>query len=412
MLENHLSKRLKRGCHVLSSLASAVVAEASFSPSFAFPLKLDACGSAASRFVYPPSNTGAVGASLRRAKLSTALQLLLCPLISVKSFFSSSEKVSKLNVSLHEQQSPKGHPRRHHLSSVELLICAVVLACMASATAAAATSVTVNPTTGDDSQCRQNASVSCRTIANAVEMAGARYLKLSAGIYNEPTISISNMFSLVITGVPNDTVFDCSRRQGTSIGAAFIITNSTIVITGVTFQNCSNPSSDGGAVSASDSSLVVSLCSFTACSAASGGAVSVTGLSSGRFLVIQNSTFTRNLATGGDSGCPEDLSRPCSTWGGAISAVEIFNVSISGCTMTDNNARAFLPPSTSLLARESSNSVAGGGCLSVLFRGNASGSAVHISGNSFVGCAVYVSGTASIRVGNGECVLLLIVYLL
>jgi hypothetical protein len=230
------------------------------------------------------------------------------------------------------------------------------------------------------------------------------FLSLSAGVYNEATIGISSIDSLVISGVPNSTVFDCSRRQGATYGAAFIITNSTVVITGVTFQSCFNPTSDGGAVSASDSNLVVSHCSFTACTAASGGAVSVTSRDTASFLVVQNSTFTRNRAIGGLTGCPEDRSQPCSTWGGAIAAFEMFNVSVSGCTMTDNNARAFLPPSPSLMARASSNSVAGGGCISVLFHGNASRSAVHISGNTFVGCAVNVLGTDHIVFANGQYV--------
>lgn len=100
-------------------------------------------------------------------------------------------------------------------------------------------------------------------------------------------------------------------------------------------------------------------------------------------------------------GCPDDLSQPCSSWGGAIAAFEMFNVTINDCQMTENNVRAFLPPSSSLMRRSSSNSVSGGGCLSVLFRGNASGSAVYISGNTFEGCTVNVSGSDNIAVGNG-----------
>ena len=53
----------------------------------------------------------------------------------------------------------------------------------------------------------------------------------------------------------------------------------------------------------------------------------------------------------------------------------------------------------------SQNAVAGGGCLSILFRGNSSASSVVISGNSFVQCTVDVP-SRNIRVGNGTvCVL-------
>jgi hypothetical protein len=293
------------------------------------------------------------------------------------------------------------HPRQRYSGVAVRLMCAVVLAWVVAAIPlAAATSATVNPVTGDDSQCREDTPISCRTIARALQLRGVSFLSLSAGVYNEATIGISSIDSLVISGVPNATVFDCSRRHGNNAGAAFIITNSTVFITGVTFQSCFNPSSNGGAVSATGSSVMVSHCSFIDCNATSGGAMSVTSRDTASFLIVQNSTFTRNRAIGGPAGCPVDRSQPCSTWGGAIAAFEIFNVSISGCKMTDNHARAFVPPSASLMTRSSNNSVAGGGCLSVLFRGNASGSAVHISGNSFTGCLVSVS-SSNVFSGNG-----------
>jgi hypothetical protein len=387
-----------------SILSSAGIADAPLSA--ALPLHRAAAASVASSALSLHPILVATHTHRRQQTLMCiALQLLWFTLFNFKLPGSCPDNSSNSPILPHNKQCAKGHPRQRYSGVAVRLMCAAVLACIVAAIPlAAATSATVNPVTGDDSQCREDTPISCRTIARALQFRGVSFLSLSAGVYNEATIGISSIYSLVISGVPNSTVFDCSRRQGATIGAAFIITNSTVVITGVTFQNCFNPTANGGAVSASDSSIVVSHCSFTACSAASGGAVSVTGLSSGLFLVIQNCTFTRNLATGGDSGCPEDLSQPCSTWGGAIAAFEIFNVSVSGCTMTDNNARAFLPPSSSLMARASSNSVAGGGCLSVLFRGNASRSAVHISGNSFVGCAVDVPGTDLIAVGNGECV--------
>jgi hypothetical protein len=281
-----------------------------------------------------------------------------------------------------------------------LAVCALLFACIK-----ATSSFTVSPATGDDLQCGVNAIISCKTIARAVALhLNVASLNLSAGTYSEPTINISNFASLVINGVPNATVFDCSQRRGSSEGAVFSITNSTVIITGVTFQNCPNPSSNGGAISASGSSLVVSHCSFTACSAASGGAISVTGHHTAVFLSIQNSSFTRNRAVGGLAGCPTDLKLPCSTWGGAIAVFEMLNVTVSGCTMTENNALAFVPPPSSELSRSSSNAVAGGGCLSVLFRGNTSGPGMRISGNTFVGCTVDVSAAVNgIMIGNGVC---------
>lgn len=305
----------------------------------------------------------------------------------------------------HNRKLSNGHCCKQRSGFDELLVCALFLSCISfaipSAASAATTFLSINPATGDDSQCFESASISCKTIARAVQFHGISFLILSAGIYNEPTIGISNMVSLSITGVANATVFDCSRRQGASSGAAFNITNSTIVITGVAFKNCINPTSYGGAISANGSSIAVAQCSFTDCSAASGGAISVTGYGTGTFISIQNSTFTRNRATGGLLGCPDDLSHPCSSWGGAIAAFEMYNVTISDCKMSENNARAFLPPSSSLIRRESNNSLSGGGCVSVLFRGNASSSAVFISGNTFEGCTVDVSEADNIVVGNG-----------
>jgi len=56
--------------------------------------------------------------------------------------------------------------------------------------------------------------------------------------------------------------------------------------------------------------------------------------------------------------------------------------------------------------QKSRNAVAGGGCVSVLFYGNASGSAVHISDNSFTECAVQVLNTGNVTVGNGAYMML------
>jgi hypothetical protein len=241
----------------------------------------------------------------------------------------------------------------------------------------------------------------CKTIAYAVNNISAAFVSLSAGTFNESTVSISSILSLVISGVPSATVFDCSRRLAT-VGAAFSIFNSTVTIIGVTFRSCSNPTSNGGAVSASGSSVAVSQCSFFNCSAASGGAMSATGPGTGLFLSIQNSTFNRNSANGGLSGCPADTAQPCATWGGAIAAFEMLNVSISGCNMIENSAQASVP-TTSQQYNASQNAVAGGGCVSVVFSGNSSGSVVNVSGSTFLLCAVAVAARNNVNVGNGMC---------
>ena len=275
-----------------------------------------------------------------------------------------------------------------------------VLSAIPTAAAAAGISVHVDPLTGDDSRC--NTTFICRTIAHAVQLVGASHVNLSAGVFNESTVSIDNVSSLVVSGVPSSTFFDCSRRLGSTTGAAFNINNSTVTITGVTFQHCSNASGNGGAVSAVDSSVAVSQCSFVNCSAASGGAMSATGRGGGMFLRVENSNFSGNSAVGGLIGCPpgSQSSEPCSTWGGAIAAFEILNVSVTGCSMADNSAVANVPM-TSLQSTLSRNAVAGGGCVSVLFRGNCSAFVLHMSGNSFLRCAVQVSRSRNIRVGNG-----------
>ena len=153
-------------------------------------------------------------------------------------------------------------------------------------------------------------------------------------------------------------------------------------------------------MSASGSSIVVLQCRFINCSAASGGAMSVTGSSSDVFLNVQNSNFTLNSAIGGLSGCPADVAQPCSTWGGAIAAFEMLNVTISGCAMIENNARASVPTASGQF-NASRNAVVGGGCVSVLFSGNSSGSSVNVRGSTFLKCAVMLTVGDNVNVGNG-----------
>jgi hypothetical protein len=282
-----------------------------------------------------------------------------------------------------------------------MIVCVFVASTWSTAAATAGISVLVDPLTGDDSSCAVK--FICRTIAYAVEQVGASHLNLSAGVFNESTVNINNAASLVISGATSASFFDCSRRLGPTTGPAFNIYNSTVTITGVTFQHCSNSNSNGGAVSAVDSSVTVSHSCFINCTAANGGALSVTGGGSGLFLHVENSTFSRNSAVAGVIGCPTGTrsSEPCSTWGGAVAAFEMWNVSVVGCTLTDNSAVAVVPSDTpqSGLSR---NAVAGGGCVSLLFRGNSSASTLRFINNSFVRCEVDVSSSKNITVGNGS----------
>jgi hypothetical protein len=256
-------------------------------------------------------------------------------------------------------------------------------------------SVVVDPQVGSDTaSC--GASPPCKTIAYALTKVntGVAGISLSAGFYNESTVDINGVASLVISGAPSATVFDCSNRSG----AAFVINNSIVAFTGISFQNCHNLNSNGGALSAISSSVAVLQCSFTNCSAASGGAMSVAGPGRDLFLTIHNSSFSGNSAVGGLFSCPSDANQACSIWGGAVAAFEMLNVTISGCRMVANTARGVVPHASKQHSLFS-NAVAGGGCVSLLFSGNASGSTLHATNNTFDACEVHVSD--SVYVGNG-----------
>jgi hypothetical protein len=281
-----------------------------------------------------------------------------------------------------------------------LIVFLFIIACIFTISQATSIAVQVDPEAGDDSRCA--ATFKCRSIAYAVQVIGVSQVNLSSGVYNESTITISNAAALVIRGVSSSTLFDCSRRLGLTWGAAFIISNSTVTFIDISFLHCSDTNINGGAVSAFGSSVTVLHCYFFNCSAASGGAVSATGTGSSVFLNVHNSTFMRNAAVGGVTGCPDShrSGEPCSVWGGAIATFEMPNVSVTGCSMTTNSALAAVP-SQSPQNAASRNAVAGGGCVSVLFRGNSSASAVYFSGNSFSHCTVDVSTSRNILVGNG-----------
>ncbi len=273
-------------------------------------------------------------------------------------------------------------------SLARLLFCASIFGC--SRLAFASDGIIVDPRTGFDSEaCGTPPAAPCKTITFAVNSIGATLVILSADVFNETKISVTSVASLVVSGVPSQTVFDCSRRPG----PAFNIVNSTVSIAGIAFHACSNPRAPGGAVSASDSSVVVSQCSFINCSATSGGAISVSGLSSSLYLSVRSSVFTGNSANAGSAGCPADESQPCSTWGGAVAVFEMSNVTISGCRMVNNTAQA------SLLRQQS---LAGGGCVSVLYsNGNAVYPTVRVIDSTFLQCTSIVTLGGGPHNGNG-----------
>jgi hypothetical protein len=281
-----------------------------------------------------------------------------------------------------------------------ILACVFVAMTVPPANAAALPSIFVDPQNGSDADgCGGVAP--CKTVAHAVRKlnGGGTSISLAAGVYLEPSVNISSFASLIISGVPSATIFDCSRRLHTP-GAVFYIRNSTLTITGVTFMNCVNSNSNGGALAAVGSSVAVLQCSFMNCSAASGGAMHITGSDNRVFVNVQNSSFLGNSAVGGFNGCADAPASPCSAWGGAIASYDVFNVTISGCLMVENNVRASVP-AASLQHSATRNAVAGGGCVSVLFSGNTSGTSVRVTGNSFELCTVHVSSSDNVNVGNG-----------
>jgi hypothetical protein len=283
------------------------------------------------------------------------------------------------------------------LAYVLTIACTYMTPGILSAAAASVASTTVDPQFGIDFEfCGVKSP--CQTIAYAVHVINASSITLAVGIFREPTVSIRNR-SIVISGAVSATVFNCSNRSQTT-GAAFDIANSNVTIKGVIFFQCISPNSNGGAVSASGSSVAILQCKFLNCSAASGGAIAVTGPGSGVFLLVQNSDFVGNSAMGGTSGCPVDAAQPCSTWGGAIAVFEMRNVTVSGCTMSCNTARATVP-SASPQFLASRNAVAGGGCVSVLFFGSANDATIRVFGNRFIQCGVVVLSSDNANVGNG-----------
>jgi hypothetical protein len=260
-------------------------------------------------------------------------------------------------------------------------------------------SVIVNPYTGVDSpSC--NSDPPCKTIAYAIHSQNANSVYLAAVYFNEPNVIINSSSPFVSIIGSNDssssTVFDCNRRSST--GPALFILNTAVSISGITFQNCANfdgLSGIGGAVSAIGSSVTVNDCQFFNNIAQIGGAIGVKSSS----LVVSSCVFENNIAT-----CPNAASTTtaCSAWGGAIGTEESPSVSIRSNRFNSNWVNLELKGVTNA----TSKAVGGGGCISVMHRGNVSESRVTINGNALESCSVQMVGfndgsaTRGIQFGN------------
>ena len=246
--------------------------------------------------------------------------------------------------------------------------------------AAAAISVVVDSVVGiDDLSC--STTNPCKTIAFASKQRGASVLLLR-GVFNESTVYVTSVAYINISGSATGSaaLFDCSARAG----PAFSIANSTIAISAMTFINCRNRGSRGGAVSATNSSVSLWNCTFANNSAVSGGALS---LDLGA-LVVGACSFVGNAA-----GCPffPNVNSTCFAWGGAIAAFETASVDISRSTFVSNSVDFSMLNSTTQLA----SAVGGGGCISVLFKFNVISTNLNFSGNSFLSCTATGFGNNS-----------------
>ncbi len=262
-------------------------------------------------------------------------------------------------------------------------------------------SVSVNPLKGVDSDtCGLTIEFPCRTIQYALDNRKANALSLSPSVFNESSVIISDIPKLIINGAIG-TVFDCSLRTDTTglSDPAFRVSNATVVISRLTFQNCTNlrvAGGLGGALSASNSNININDCIFLKNVAQVGGAI---GAEFSK-LVVVSSVFQNNMAT-----CPNpnftSMSQVCSAWGGAIGFVEAQKMEVVGCTFISNMVNLVFDGVTN----PTSTSVGGGGCVSVMYNGNVSESQIAVDGNTFERCLVKMFGlnsssSAGIQFGN------------
>jgi hypothetical protein len=293
---------------------------------------------------------------------------------------------------------------RHHISLPELarfilLLPSLFLPCLLCFPEALAEPLSVNPIEGADSEtCGITLQFPCKTIQYSLINRKATALSLSPGVFNESSVRISDIPNLIINGTIG-TVFDCSLRTNSSglSDPAFIFSNATVVISHLVFQNCMNlrdTDGVGGALSANSSNLNISDCFFSNNVAQVGGAI---GAIFGK-LVVSSSVFQSNTAT-----CPNStsMSPVCSAWGGAIGTVEAQEITVIGCSFISNMVDVVFDGVTN----PNSTSAAGGGCISVMHKGNVSESHIAIVGNTFAGCLVKMFGlnsslTTGIQYGN------------
>ena len=123
------------------------------------------------------------------------------------------------------------------------------------------------------------------------------------------------------------------------------------LVEGITLQNGSALSSDGGAIQVSGASLTIRNCVFQDCQAGSGGAVAVEGGA----VIVEDSVFEGNATPTGASfaglggaialaDAPQSLVRRCSftgngsKFGGAVSVHGAPGIRLSHCTFASNTA--------------------------------------------------------------------------
>jgi hypothetical protein len=250
--------------------------------------------------------------------------------------------------------------------------------------------VSVDPNGQDTADC--NLTLPCKTINYAINTRRATNVLLSDSTFAESSIRVDSITPfLYVSGLDKKTVFDCSLRKFRDSGPAFMITNASIAISGIMFQNCSNfdfLSGTGGVISAESSVVLVDNCDFVNNFAQTGGAIGAIFSA----LTVTSSTFRNNTAT-----CPSTTTA-CSAWGGAIAVVEASSVKFTTNSFSHNTVNLKL----NAVKDSASRAAGGGGCISVLYNKDADESRVLIDENIFQNCSVRMFGTrtSGIQYGN------------
>jgi hypothetical protein len=234
----------------------------------------------------------------------------------------------------------------------------------------------VDPSNGQDlASC--GAATPCRTINYAMRARRASAVRLSEGTFRETSISFDDStLRYHVSGLRGTSVIDCGGS-----GPAFIVSNTSIAIEGVAFQNCANINvqSTGGAVFSHSSAVFVTNCAFYNNTAESGGAVGA---------ISSNITVTSSVFENNTVSC-SNTSSACSVWGGAIGTVESHSVTIMNSTFKSNSVNLDMTGVNGIAI----SAAAGGGCVSVMYNSDANGTRVIFDRNVFTNCAVLVSGS-------------------